>query len=61
MSRPDPRPLPTTPGLRVSWPIFDEHEAVVEDEEYDGNSLWRLFGAATVAVLALAMASLVLV
>jgi len=61
MPRPDPRPLPILPGAQIGSSVFDDHESGIDDGEYDARALWRLLGAATVAVLALATASVVLV
>jgi hypothetical protein len=60
MSRPDPRLLPTAPGLRLPRSSADELETPGEDADHDGT-LWRLSAAATLAIVALALASALVV
>jgi hypothetical protein len=59
MSRSEPRTSPTTPGLRLPISNVDDHEARDEDADREGT-LCRLFGAATRAIVALALASALL-
>jgi len=56
MSRPDPRLLPTAPGLRLPGSSADELEPPGDGAGRDGT-LWRLLAAATLAIVALALAS----
>jgi hypothetical protein len=56
MSRPDPRMVPTAPRLRVPGSSAAEPVTPGDDANRDGT-LWRLFGAATLAIVALALAT----
>ena len=60
MSKPDPRSFAAAPSAPLLVPGGDESDAWA-DEADDTQALWRLFGAATLAVLAMALASVVLV
>ena len=60
MSKPDPRTLAISPAAPFTQASVDDTDAWAEDGD-DGHALWRLFGAATLAVVALAVASVVLV
>jgi hypothetical protein len=56
MSRPDPRMLPTAPGLRLPRSSADEPVTHGDHANHD-RTLWRLFGAAALAIVALALAT----
>ena len=62
--RPDPRNLPSEPAAAdVAASNFDDSDAwpaADAAEDADGAALLRLFGAAALAILALAAASIVL-
>ena len=60
MSKPDPRSFAITPAAPLTAPRVDDGDAWADDDD-DSHALWRLFGAATLAVLAMAVASVVLV
>ena len=60
MFRPDPRALSATPAAQVASSNFEDSQAWAEDAERDGKVLLRLLGAAAVAILALAAASLLI-
>ena len=65
--RADPHNLPSRPAAAdVAASNFDDSDAwpagdAAEDADADGTALLRLFGAAALAILALAAASIVLV
>jgi hypothetical protein len=59
MLRPDPRPLPASASSFATSSFDDPHDGVVDDDP-DGHALLRLLGAATLAISALAAASLLL-
>lgn len=60
MFRPDPRTSPASPQARTRAPGFDELDTWA-DERDEGAALLRLVGAATLAIVALAVASVLLV
>ena len=60
MFRPDPRTLPVMPEARVRSLPSDESDAWADNGD-EAATLLRLAGAATLAILVLAVASVVLV